>query len=184
MTRVAIFVDGSNFYHGLKTAFGRASIDFGELARRLSAGRELVRLYYYNAPRREADDPEKFRAQQRFFEALQRTDYVEVRLGRLEPREFRCPECGHTVRTYVEKGVDARLAVDMLRLAYENVYGCAILVSADGDFAPAVEEVKNRGKHVENAWMRGGASYHLRRVCDRFLPIDDELLQNCWLPSQ
>jgi hypothetical protein len=37
--RVAIFVDGSNFYHALKDNFGRADLDFGVLASKLCGER-------------------------------------------------------------------------------------------------------------------------------------------------
>jgi len=49
--RVAIFIDGSNFYHSLKDTFGLHDneVDFRALACRLSAGRLLVGVYYYNA---------------------------------------------------------------------------------------------------------------------------------------
>jgi len=36
--RIAIFIDGSNFYHGLKALFGSAKIDFVKLAEKLCAG--------------------------------------------------------------------------------------------------------------------------------------------------
>jgi len=38
--RVAIFIDGSNFYHGLKATFGKASINFEKFAEKLCAGKK------------------------------------------------------------------------------------------------------------------------------------------------
>ena len=52
MDRVAVFVDGSNFYHALKTAFGRAGLRFDQLGLVLTnrlPDRRLLRVYYYNA---------------------------------------------------------------------------------------------------------------------------------------
>lgn len=48
-----IFIDGSNFYHGLKNVVGKTNIDFQRLAEKLCGERELVRIYYYNAPSKE-----------------------------------------------------------------------------------------------------------------------------------
>ena len=48
--RVMIFIDGSNFYHGLKNVVGKVNIDFQKLAEKLCGERELIRMYYYNAP--------------------------------------------------------------------------------------------------------------------------------------
>ena len=47
--RVVIFIDGSNFYHGLKSNHHKTAINFEKLANKLAGGRKLVRTYYYNA---------------------------------------------------------------------------------------------------------------------------------------
>ena len=60
-----------------------------------------------------------------------------------------CEECGHVLNYPVEKGCDVNLAVDMMSMAYKNLYDVAILVSADGDFASACQCVKDLGKHIE-----------------------------------
>jgi len=165
MERVAIFIDGSNFYHGLKSNIGNTSIDFAKLGEVLCRGRRLVRTYYYNAPVDQTREPERYRSQQRFFERLKRTPYLSLKLGRLERRGD----------TFVEKGVDINIAVDMLRYAYEDTYDTAILISGDGDFAVAVEAVEDRGKHVENAYFPN-VSRHLQDACDVFIKLDPTFL--------
>jgi len=52
MDKVAIFIDGSNLYHGLKHEIGNTKLDFQKFIDWLLAGRRLVRTYYYNAPLR------------------------------------------------------------------------------------------------------------------------------------
>ncbi|MFN3264872.1 MAG: NYN domain-containing protein, partial [Aquificaceae bacterium] len=74
---------------------------------------------------------------------------------------------------YIEKEVDIMLATDMLSMAYMNTYDTAVLVSGDSDFSYTVEEVQRIGKRVENATFKRTSSYHLRKVCDRFLLLDD-----------
>ena len=49
--RVAIFIDGSNFYHGLKANLDYSNIDLGKFCDQLLAERRLTRIYYYNAPK-------------------------------------------------------------------------------------------------------------------------------------
>ncbi len=110
--------------------------------------RKLIRIYYYNAPHKKEIDEEKYKSQQKFFSLLERTPYLELKLGRLEPRGD----------TFIEKGVDILLAVDMLKYAYDDLYDTAILVSGDGDFAAAVNAVKDRGKHVEHAYFKDAPS--------------------------
>lgn len=47
-----------------------------------------------------------------------------------------------------EKAVDVKLATDLLML--RDIYDIAILVSGDQDYVPAVQVVKDAGKHVVN----------------------------------
>jgi len=173
--RVAIFIDGSNFYHGCRNALpAGTNVDFAAFARKLVGERQLVRVYFSTAVVRREDGEQRYIDQQRFLERLNHLDYFQVKLGRLMPR-------GGTV---VEKGVDINIAVDMLRYAYSNAYDTAILVTGDGDFATAVEAVKDLGKHVENAYFQSGRSQELQRVCDRFIQLDAEYLRDCTLRSR
>lgn len=50
---------------------------------------------------------------------------------------------------YHEKGVDVKLAVDLLVGAYDDLYDAAILISSDTDLIPAIKKVKHLGKQVE-----------------------------------
>jgi len=50
---------------------------------------------------------------------------------------------------YHEKGVDVKLAVDLLVGAYDNLYDTAIVISSDTDLIPAIKKVKHLGKQVE-----------------------------------
>jgi hypothetical protein len=62
-----------------------------------------------------------------------------------------CPHCGETLRGTVEKGVDVAIATDMIRLAWEEAYDWAVLVSSDADFVPAVEFLNSKGRRVIHA---------------------------------
>ncbi len=169
--RVTIFIDGSNLYHGIKNDLKRYDLNYQAFANVLCGERELIRVHYYNAPIDQETDPEKYKKQQKFFENIRNLDYFRVILGRLEPRE----------NTFVEKGIDIHIAVDMLTLAYKNAYDVAILVSGDADFAKAVEAVQDLGKHVENATTKSTSSNRLAQTCDKIIRIDHKLLENCWL---
>lgn len=169
--RVVIFIDGSNFYHCLKAEFGRTSIDFEKLMAALRGERTLVRTYYYNAPVDQTSAPDMYAAQLRFLSKLRMVPYLTVKLGRLERRG----------NHWVEKGVDVALAVNMLQLAYRNVYDTAILVSGDADFASALEAVKDLGKHVETAFVRRGCARQLRDVSDRHIVLDANLMKDIFL---
>ena len=64
--RVAIFIDGSNFYHGLRAMFQRTSVDFGKFSEKLAADRKHVRTYYYIVPINQKENPQAYSQQQSF----------------------------------------------------------------------------------------------------------------------
>lgn len=173
MEKVAIFIDGSNFYHGLKKHIERVDIDFIKFRDFLLKKREHYRTYYYNAPRHQSVDPTKYKEQQRFLEGLKRLPYFQVNLGRLVAR------CDTSGTYYIEKGVDVKLAVDMLSMAQKANYDTAILVSGDGDFTDAVKLVQDLGKHVENAYFNDSADL-LKQTCDLFVELNKGNLSKCF----
>jgi hypothetical protein len=66
--KVAIFIDGSNFYHGLKDNNLKTCIDFEKLGKKLcSKYGELLRIYYYNVPLDQTTDADRYRRQQNSF---------------------------------------------------------------------------------------------------------------------
>ena len=70
---------------------------------------------------------------------------------------------------YVEKQVDVRIAVDLVGMAHRNEYDVAYLLSADGDFVPAVEEAKRFEKQVFAASAQQGRQ--LAMAVDAFIPL-------------
>jgi uncharacterized LabA/DUF88 family protein len=186
MERVCIFIDGSNLYHGLKANYGNTRIDFKKLGDVLREGRQLLRIYYYNVPLDAREEPEEYKRQQQFFDRLNKTDYLELRFGRLVKRTVKnkwcqscarergvklvCQECGSQItgEFRTEKGVDVKLAVDMLSLAATNTYNTAILVSGDGDLKDAVQ-----------AFFPRGTAHALRNAVDRAIILDQAKVDMC-----
>jgi len=164
MDRVVVFVDGSNLYFGCRNFGFKAPWNITGLAQDLAGpGRKLIRAYYYNARSREEDlEPEKYRAEDKFYDHLRRQDYCTVRLGRLQGK----------APVVHQKGVDTLLVQDILTLTFSDAFDCAVLVSNDGDFARVIEEVKSRGKQVEVAFV-GEPAFHLREVCDCFVDLKE-----------
>ena len=191
MERVMIFIDGSNLYHGLVRLyqaiyedFESFQMDFACFADSLcGAGRRLIHTHYYNVPLRQQDDPEAYAAQQRFLSYIRSLPYFTLHLGRLVPRDrlLECQECGrrtmHTYRT--EKGVDVYIATHMLVMAFDGQYDTAILVSGDGDFAGAVEEVIRLQKDVENADLATSEPTFLSQRCTRKIELTRDFLEPC-----
>jgi len=146
MTNAALCIDGSNFYNRLKDLGIRntAQFDYRGLAEWLAHGRPLTYCgYYVGVVRAKAGDPkaEAMKNQQvNLFNNLQskRQRFVVQRGYIMENRGV-----------YHEKGVDVKIAVDLLVGAYEDRYDTAILLSSDTDLIPAIQQVRTLGKAVE-----------------------------------
>ena len=59
-----------------------------------------------------------------------------------------CPKCNADMRGTEEKGVDVRIATDLIRLAWMGNYDVAVLASSDRDFIPVVEFLETRNIKV------------------------------------
>ena len=194
--RAVMFIDGSNWYHGLKRiGINSDQLDYPRLARKLLFGRQLRQIRYYvgkaPAPRK------KIAAQEKVIRRLQKQG-VQVFLGRVEqnrmapgrnpmtaallailagaktpiPEETRARLfrlCGETIPYFVEKQVDVRIAVDLVSMAHRDEYDDAYLLSADGDFVPAVEEARNLGKKIFAASAAEGRQ--LGAAVNAFIPL-------------
>ena len=169
--RVAIFVDGSNLYHALRSNFRRHDLNFAEFTNRLCGSRRLFRTYYYNVLQDPTQRPEGYREQQEFLDILRKTPYMEVRLGGTKLAQG----------IPVEKGIDVMLATDLLYFAWNDSYDVAVLVSGDSDFAYALQAVKNMGKHVEVAYFESGVSKDLLNVADNRHLLDRAFFRGLWV---
>lgn len=168
--RVAIFIDGSNLYHALRSNFSRFDLDFAEFVKKLTGSRRLFRAYYYNVLQDAAQRADAAREQQEFLSALRDTPYLEVRLGSLKLSQG----------IPVEKGVDVMLVTDLLEFAWKDLYDVAVLVSGDSDFAYALQAVKNMGKYVEVACFESNVSKDILSVADSKQVLDQNFFKGVW----
>ena len=181
MNKVALFIDGSNFYYGLKSIYSEdktlTNFNFLKLGEFLTGKtRNLFGIYYYNAPLDYNAGVEAYAKQQKFFEKIKTMNKVKLILSRLQKRKIK----GTNKFYYVIKGDDIHIAVDMVQGAYEDNFDVAILVSGDGDFVPAVKIVQEKEKIVENAYFKKSLSWHLKQECDKSILLNKEILDRCF----
>jgi len=147
---VAVFVDVANIFYAAKAA--GADIDYVTLLKAAVGSRDFVRAYAYTGL-----DPEN-ENQRNFHAFLARHGYKVV---------------SKDIRKYgdgkVKANLDIELVVDMMKTA-RNL-DVAILVSGDGDFAPAIRAVQEMGVRVEVISFRGNTSSDLIDVADAFYDI-------------
>ena len=164
MERVCVFIDGSNFYFALKRNNRVTRVDYYQLSLALAGpDRKLIRTYYYNVAYDKNQFPDKAKTQISFLDSLDRTPYLDLRLGRL-------------VSTFdgnvQERGMDVLFAADLVYYAARKTFDTAIVVTEDGDYTPALEWVKELGKHVEIATFQDSQNRDLIRVADLRISLD------------
>jgi len=74
----------------------------------------------------------------------------------------------------MEKGIDTAITTDMIKLAWEEAWDVAILISSDHDFVPVVEFLATKGRRVINVHFppRGA---HLARICWASIDLNPHL---------
>ena len=180
MTNVSIFIDGNNFYYGLKMIYGDTknpiNFNFEKFCSFLANKRKIVTIFYYNAPLDRTNNLEKYKKQQQFFEQLKKIPNFNLVLCKLLRRKVH----GTNQFYYIIKEDDIHMAVDLVKGAFKNLYDVAIVVSGDGDFVPAVKTVREEKKIVENAYFKKSASNNLRMNCDTSFMLSKEILNVFW----
>jgi len=185
MNRIAILIDGNNFYKGCQLNFNRTDVDFRRLGLKLcrQVGGELLRIYYYNAHVSKTIDPLGYQRQQKFFDNLRATPYITLKLGHLVYHRLR-GEQGFSSQFFpTEKGIDVQIAVDMIRLGLLKSCEGTILVSGDSDYIYAVRFAKDLGSNVYIASFPIGGSVELRNEGDGHIIIDQHFIQDCLIRS-
>jgi len=161
--RVIIFLDGSNFYHRLKEPELKLrqllDFDYKKFTDWLSHGRTVVNsIYYVGLVRREKGNlkgEELVRNQQKLFASLEKHSW-ETKTGYMMIHE----------NDYKEKGVDVKLAVDILDMAYQDKYDTAIVVSSDTDLIPGIVRAKELSKKIEYIGFSHRPSFAMQRYAN------------------
>lgn len=161
--RIAIFIDGRNFYHSTKNLkAGGYKISFQEIVSELVEDRGLVIVFYYNALLDKNYNLKKYNKHKDFLDDLKKIPKFKVVLC-----DWRKTVNKNGSFRYDIKGDDVSLAHDLLMGAVNNLYDVAIIVSGDADFIPVIKTIRNRfKKEVVNGYFRRTSSYKLRKSCD------------------
>lgn len=174
--RISIFIDGNNFYYGLKYIFedkkNLSDFDFGKFCNFLSGDDDIVDIFYYNAPLDRIQNSNKYKKQQRFFWELRKIPKFNLVLCNLLKRRI----SGTDKFYYVLKEDDIHMAVDLVKGAFNDRYDKAIVVSGDGDFVPAVKAAKEKNKIILNASFKRSSSTNLKKNCDGLIRLNEEIL--------
>ena len=164
--KVQIFIDGGNFFHLVlkKLDIEEDKFLFDDFVKFLANNREVVGKRYYIGTVREKEgdkkSKEKMSKQTKLFTVLKNNGW-DVKTSKLRTRTERIKIDDRVsnyqelkrkkvyeieLTTMREKGIDVKLATDLIVGAVDDKYDTAILVSSDSDLIPALDWIRTR-KH-------------------------------------
>lgn len=157
MPNCVLFVDGENFLHKIREVLDEEGVDKNKydlakinilklLSEPLKGYKIKRKIYYASRIHFHSETKEKSETLIKFQRSLRNT---LIKQG----FEF---EIAGNVRAqkidgkivFKEKGVDVKIAVDLVSLASKKILDCAILASSDSDLQPAVAELRERKVEV------------------------------------
>jgi len=157
MSKTILYIDGENLKHYLKTVLKNSGIknpkinlenyDYASLFNLVLKGFNIAEKRYYSAKIRfheeNAEQSKKLILKQRIQKSnLERSGIQVIIGGNVRPQEIKLN--GKKKIIFHEKGVDVKIAVDMVANACDKTIKTAILCSSDSDLQPAVKEIQSR----------------------------------------
>lgn len=157
MSNCILFIDGENFLHKVEEVIGKeqavrdsdriVSVDLDKLFNLPLKGLRITRKIFYASrlhlhPETKRKSEELIRLQRKLRNNLVKLGYEFIIAGNVRAQKVD----GRVI--FREKGVDVKIAVDMVSLAADKKLTTAILCSSDSDLQPAITEIKKRGVEV------------------------------------
>jgi uncharacterized LabA/DUF88 family protein len=162
--RTIVFVDGQNLFYGAKIAFGYPfpNYDILSLATTLCQqhGWQLGEVRFYTGIP-DATDNAFWNHFWTAKLAQMGRDKINVfsRPLRYRNQTARLPDGKtHTFLVGAEKGVDVRLAIDIIRLAHSEAFDVALVLSQDQDLSEVADEIRVIGQE-QNRWIKIASAF-------------------------
>jgi len=191
-----VFVDGQNLYRAAKDAFGYhyPNYNIKLLSQHVcsSHGWDLRDIYFYTGVPDPQDNNHWHNFWSKKLSYMGRSGiHLYSRSLRYHNKDFKCPSCDKVYTTLVghEKGVDVRLALDVIRFANERLYDVAVIFSQDQDLKEVAEEIVRISKE-QKRWIRIASAFPVSptykgRGIDRteWIKIDKKTYDACIDPN-
>jgi len=168
--RIAIFIDGNNFRHGLKALLKDENIDWNKFLNLIKRNHEIFKVtYYIGKITHPLFDKEKVKEQQKLFKSLKSAG-IETWEGYFNDDKH-------------EKGVDVQIALDLVVGAIKKEYNTALLISGDGDLSRAVKIAQEHGTRVILGYLAGTKrssyriSWILKSITDQQAALNKQVLE-------
>jgi uncharacterized LabA/DUF88 family protein len=162
--RAIAFIDGQNLFHSVKEAFGYTYPNFDPHALAETVcrkqGWELAEARFYTGIPDNMDEPfwNHFWTAKLAQMGRQKT-HVFSRPLRYRNKTFTLPDgTQHTVLVGEEKGIDVRIAIDVIRLAHQDFYDVALIFSQDQDLSEVADEIRAVSQE-QGRWIKVASAF-------------------------
>ncbi len=162
--RAVTFVDGQNLFHAARESFGYTypNYDVLALSRRIceAKGWTLTQFRFYTGIPDLADNPFWHHFWSAKLGVMGRQGIrVFSRSLRYRNRTIRLPDgTMHIVLTGEEKGIDVRVALDVIRMAHQKEYDVAVIFSQDQDLSEVAEEIRTIARE-QDRWIKVACAF-------------------------
>ena len=168
--RAITFVDGQNLFHNVRNAFGYTypNYDVLKLSQALCAakGWQFERVQFYTGIPSAAESPLWHTFWTKKLAAMGRIPKVEVYSRSLVYRNKTVDVPGfgqHTFLAGEEKGIDVRLALDVLDAAHRDEFDVALIFSQDQDLSELAGLLR-QVVTLQGRWIRIACAFPLSNV--------------------
>jgi uncharacterized LabA/DUF88 family protein len=167
--RAVAFVDGQNLFYAARAAFGYTypNYDPKTLAERVSQkqGWQLGQTRFYSGyPSADDDAFWNYFWRARFLQMIRQGVHVFSRPLRYRLQTVRLPDGNaHAIIVGREKGVDVRLAIDVISLAHQNVFDVAVIFSQDQDLSEVADEIRVIAR-LQDRWIKIASAFPVSLV--------------------
>jgi len=184
--KVIVYVDGFNFYFGLRSKKWRKFywLDMVKFADSLiRPHQELVEVHYFSARH---THPDKAKRQDAFFQANKLNPKFTLHLGKYLTKDIECRFCKNIIHSYEEKESDVRIATTMMADVYHKRCDLSLLISADSDLVPPIERIKefSPAHKIVTCFPPNRTSFDLKKWSNGTKTlINRDLYESCLLPE-
>lgn len=189
MNQCILFVDGENFLHKIREVLkmeraNKNRIDLSKikleklLAEPLKGFKIKRKIFYASRLHFHSETPDKSKELVKFQRSL-RNSLANQGFEFVIAGNVRAQKIGNKV-VFREKGVDVKIAVDLVSFASRKILDCAILCSSDSDLQPAVAELRERKVEVVYLGFEASPNKGLSYTTNRTVLLrNSEVLAAC-----
>ena len=192
MSKVVLFIDGENLRHYIEDVLKKThkkrepsilKVNLKELFKIVLSNIKINKMIYYSAKLKEYKETlnrskELIQKQRALKAKLQNQGFTYIMGGYVRPQKVVIDKKEKII--FKEKGVDVKLAVDLVSMACDKTIDTAVICSSDSDLQPAIKEVKQRGIRVIYLGFEYKPNKGLIYTTNRAILIRDSEVINCY----